>query len=1584
MNEAWYSDGLIIYNVAEIYDESSILQVPNTFLIQPNPGYTISADMFTVEAPTATSIYSSVSFSNQGNVGSPSNTVLGTITYNETYSLPNSNVTETINVIQSEVVDNLIFFNETLIFYITNPITPVGFTIALESNLPQVTITEVDGAANQTWKVSLSANADDIEDIFLNENIFSVTYTATANYVLQKVQGFNGGGFDPLPNFELAFSVENNYPNVNIPSSIINLGTNVKQIKRKYFLNNFTVPEGQSNMGVYILPSPTVYGLSCSIDHENATTSVAGSGVDELAIPLIQGTPGGTIIVPYVSLEGDMLDPGETSNDSQNIYVDASANPGATNRTGIVTIQSPESPYTPLLDAIVISQNPVEYTQLSFSSTSDDYTPPNSTVDSITVPSASQSASGLNSIGFYGFTNDSNVYNPAGDTFVGSSLITLLQSDGVTPFTDTWFVLDTVTVYSAQADLWKTFHAFYLQENTTSSDRIVKIKYEHTDDAATYDILTITQKAAYDVTVDTVDYALSIDGGNTVTALVGVQGQTFAPSGESWFEISDSAQTVKLYMNINDQDYAGLNVFAFDNVNSVTGGWSSITPSGDYGEFVITRDFFGPDVINQYDHPTWYETVSNDFLPTPLNDPQNASYDYYINIDINARSFDEPGFGGFYFQSWDRKIRFRHKHPENSSANSNTWNKIKIKQDSLTELNLFGLQGSELQVSIPYTAGASNFVYMDVFPDQQPVFRYIDSNNEVQADGVWPSWVSSVGSYQATNELESGNRKIQITSTAQANDIVADTFTFGAWPNATATPTINNVSDTITISRNAAPIDDAIYEVTIENVYAMTDINTEYQEISSTVGNSTAFDITSLGNFSNQLFRIGITVYGWTLAEYNDNLIPGMSASFGAATSTDGVNATTLSPINNYINTLSVVKNTDWPGDNNLPTHYVYFNIAQVFELQSCEYIIGFTHGDYIVPNGTNAVISLIASPYGAAQFNVAPSPLIMKDQITQFPQNRIQGFDMLFGDQPLVYYSSFPTLINYGNATYDTTKNLLFRTELISGSTYQVGATDGYNYLSVDIPSYNKFFKFTNNPQDASNYDYVFGQYLGLSADLSANNTSIRQIPDGPGTSVLKLSLLSNANGTPTPSSFTDLSTLATDFKNVYSRSKRYARVFEINRTTLANADSVIPTNYGDSYTIDYNIDSELSEIALQWRLYHAGINNYEAVNSNLLWTASSNSSALQSDSYWLSYGQYNITDEAGGAVQKYPIGVNYLTKNLRIYNESNNTSTRLLSTKTQYGGTDTFTTSNDYVLNGIDWVELASTGGNNTNINSAWSFADGFANNITNAWQYAPIFKVSANTTGQSRSVKLGLYYDYDYQVKNIRLDNFWTLFTSGTQESDYDIATTAGSYGAGSGYVQSGADDIISLQPWYNYDNETVYNTGDINLGSFGEIPGNTLWTSGTDTILLQYSGNQAWDGNSFVKVEADALKAGQCYSIQFSYIQENGSGRGVNVYALSSSETSLSNLEYDDIAATNGYIHKDLNTLVSQNYPYITTVEFTYHNQTDQDRTLAFSISNNLISDSSTKKVHITLKSIKIIRRKIEEVAPDQIINITQES
>jgi hypothetical protein len=119
MNLEWYSSGLVAYNVTEIFNSEGVLQVPSTFVINPNPGYSISAGMFTVADSTATSIYTSVSFQDLGTPGDPANTVLGNITYNQNYVVPASSTTEVIDVIMDELEDSVILTNQSVIMFVT-------------------------------------------------------------------------------------------------------------------------------------------------------------------------------------------------------------------------------------------------------------------------------------------------------------------------------------------------------------------------------------------------------------------------------------------------------------------------------------------------------------------------------------------------------------------------------------------------------------------------------------------------------------------------------------------------------------------------------------------------------------------------------------------------------------------------------------------------------------------------------------------------------------------------------------------------------------------------------------------------------------------------------------------------------------------------------------------------------------------------------------------------------------------------------------------------------------------------------------------------------------------------------------------------------------------------------------------------------------------------------------------------------------------------------------------------------------------------------------------------------------------------
>lgn len=1574
MNLEWYSSGLVAYNVTEIFNSEGALQVPSTFVINPNPGYSISASMFSVAASTSTSIYSSVTFTNLGTPGDPSNTVLGTITYNSGYVVPASSVTETIDVIMEEIEDVVVLTNQSVTMFVSVE-QKTGVTSTLHSSMSEVSIELLEDdedfgdSTYDIYKLTFSIESSgDIEDVYLDNDLFTVTYEADQGFVIPSAASsftLSSGEYDSL-----AFTTTTTFPDVELPSNIISLGTNTTKVLYNFRISEFESGYADPSLGTLNIPTNDAISLSCDFDYANATTIVQNSGQSNFEIPILQSTINGTTFIPIVVLGGEagMLSSSTTSDTINSVYVDVSSYAGATNISGTVSLTS-FAGQSPVLATFTIQQLPQALAEISFSSSEYNYQPPNSVANEITVPSSAQLTP--DAVGFYTFTNY-DVYNEAGDAFTGSSLISLLNDDN-TAYTDNWFALGSNTVWSATTtapEFYKTFHTFTLQENETTSDRIVKIKFEHGSDSSENNTIKITQKAAYDSSVDTVQYGLSVDGGATITDLTGSQGEAFAPSGESQYELTDEAQTLSLYFVNNDMDANGLNRFEFNTDGGVTGGWTGVTSNIGSGSFEYFDLPFGPDVDSLSYHPVWYEQESI----FPSNSSGTAPYNKKLNITIEGRSTEES------YPNQFRRVQIRHKHPENPQVNTVGWNKIKISQDKLTELNAFGPTGSELVTSIPFNANAFEFIHLDVFPDQQPVFRYINESNEVQNAGAFPSWVSSVGSYQATEAGELGNRKLKVQSTAQPNDIAQDEFKMGFWPSGATGLTYDNAADIITVKRNAAPADPANYVVELMYLSDQADGTGSFFSFYnySTDGVQTVFDLGFLGSFTNKNMKAQVRVANWTIAKYNDSSLVGLNAFLGLAQGIQGATVTQLDPISDYINITSVQKNDAWVIDSTLPTHIVDFTISQTFEDQVGSYNILFQHGDYFaIEGGSNLAISLSTPATAQGQITDIPEDLVIDNESVQLPQNRVLSFTSPNGENKIVFAK-----LAGGDG------NLSFQQYLpVDSGSGSFFPQETYRYWDR-----REFWKFDSDYSEDVNYNYTINQYFGFNADLSANGTSKIIQPDGPGTQRLNAALVTESFN---PSSVGNALATALDTKVVYHRSKRFAH-FGTIAIYNASEPSFTSTGFTPSvYRSHVSINTENQYLSFQYKLYHLDSNGafpaYKNINANTAWDQDGETTALTDDNYWNYYGSENAIAPIGVVPGLHPHfnAVSFVKRNFRVMSDDELSSSPIDS---------------------VAWLTLNETTGSAHPLNLV---EFGY-------WSSSPTFEVDNNIPGSGestspRSVKIGIFYDFEYSASKTALVQ---KVNSYNLNSDFSF-TSPGSSITLESTIPSGADYY-----YYSHGKQGVSgfgggidgsNVGTIALTSLGShylaqaggtepgVGSRRFYHDAANYKFTRYPGDVLDMQADFVtfkpSLEVKRIKPGEHVTVDFDVIFENDEFEHIQVHALKEGESPHENPNvHFDIVNTNGYIYRTPNHVAGegQSYPMVMCNRLYFENTTSDVRHLVFTgYSQNITANTSARLITsqnsispaptnaFELSKIEMFRNSIEELAPDHIVEITQE-
>ena len=176
-SSTWTTSGLAIYNTTGVDNNAT-----NTFVILPNPGFSLDAAEFTT-LPSTTS-YSSVAFTNVGSASTASNTVLATITWNAITLSEDLNL-DLSDLITISATPNSFFYDITLVVsaenqnesvIVSNEVISAGQDGTLVDTTSGATITLLtESATTQKYRVSGFAEQ------FVEKNLFSVNVVAQPN-----------------------------------------------------------------------------------------------------------------------------------------------------------------------------------------------------------------------------------------------------------------------------------------------------------------------------------------------------------------------------------------------------------------------------------------------------------------------------------------------------------------------------------------------------------------------------------------------------------------------------------------------------------------------------------------------------------------------------------------------------------------------------------------------------------------------------------------------------------------------------------------------------------------------------------------------------------------------------------------------------------------------------------------------------------------------------------------------------------------------------------------------------------------------------------------------------------------------------------------------------------------------------------------------------------------------------------------------------------------------------------------------------------------------------------------------------------
>jgi len=764
------TEGLTVHNITELGGEATGPQ--SVFYIDPLPGYNIFAGQFSIEQPSVSDPYSSVTFQDTVFPSAVNNRVEVKVNW------------DGVTPITQDYILNLNILYDGSAIPTSSVVTDISYTFTPNVSYNGVSISsqpldivetlnhQVNSSSSGSYDVSCSViqGSTSLVGQFLisidspSTTFFDQELTASAT----GGSNTNGGGFNP--SFSYEYEVASNafgdtesvvvkvfytsQQDVSSDNEAV-VTANVTQPVDYYF--RFVNAQGQSSTALQVDENATTVNLLYQTNIPSPSTNITPQVVNSQLLTV-----------------GLMTD--------QGISVDISALPqGVNDRQGAITIQDVHYSNSDFgdYDFKEIEQVASEF---AYVLVSEDIIAGgwNYTTSNCKVVSTPNTSLGDNQYAFnLGGQTDSY------DTpFVGSvkysvqvkTNVDVTQSEVESGFSITQTqvpINPPATVPVDWVDIegdggpdfsWTNLEngywvrSFYIRNNWSNSDRTATLTFTHPDDANATDSITITQDALYLDTVDTVslkaawtsetssgssaygDAESAINDGSYTTATVKIKLSDF----ENDFNMPNSANE-----DPNDSEYK------------------------QYGkprvEYVHSGELFNDDLFIEGSSNTPYDEffLVNEVVANSNYDANDPNNDHQYELSVSVQSNTTPD---------SRFVTFRVFHPQNIGVEQDAW--VRLRQGADTAMSIMYINGNNNQPGQFQGNPVENFGYSVTYnyeatdPNLTYPFYQLWYNGSTPTIGLWDG-----SSYTALNSGVSSSNGLSYTAIQESPNVLAQSTT---------------------------------------------------------------------------------------------------------------------------------------------------------------------------------------------------------------------------------------------------------------------------------------------------------------------------------------------------------------------------------------------------------------------------------------------------------------------------------------------------------------------------------------------------------------------------------------------------------------------------------------------------------------------------------------------------------------------------------------------------------------------------------------------------------------------------------------
>lgn len=762
------TEGLTVYNITELGGEATGAQ--SVFYIDPLPGYNVFAGQFSIEQPSASDPYSSVTFQDTVSPSAINNRVEVKVNW------------DGITPITQDYILNLNILYDGSAVPTSSVVTDISYTFTPNVSHSGVSISsqpldivdtlnhQVTSSSSSSYDVSCSViqGSTSLVGQFLisidspSTTFFDQELTASAS----GGSNTNGGGFNP--SFSYEYEIASNafgdiesvvvkvfytsQQDVNSDNDVV-VTANIAQPVDYYF--RFVNAQGQVSTALQVNENATTVELLYQTNIPNPSTNITPQVTNNQLLTL-----------------GLMTD--------QGIAVDISALPQGTNdRQGAITIQDIHYSSTDFgdYDFKEIEQIASEFARVLVSEDivtgGWNYTGDNCKV--VSTPNTSfgdnQYASNLG-----GQTNSYDL------PFIGSvkysvqvrTNIDVTQAEVENGFSIAQTQVPiTATIPVDWVDIegdggpdfsWTNLEngywvrSFYVRNNWSHSDRTATLTFTHPDDANATDSITITQDALYLDTVDTVSLKAAWTSETS--------------SGSSAYGDTESV--------INDGSYTTatikIKLFDFENDFNMPNSANEDPTDSEYKQYgkprveylhsgeLLDGDLFIEGSSNEPYGPFF---LINEAVANSNYDANDVNNDHQYEISVSVQPNTTPD---------SRFITFRVFHPQNTGVEASAF--VRLRQGADTAMNIMYINGNNNLPGQFQGNPVENFGYSVTYnyeatdPNLTYPFYQLWYNGSTPTIGLWDG-----SSYTALNPGVSSSNGLSYTAIEENPNVLAQSTT---------------------------------------------------------------------------------------------------------------------------------------------------------------------------------------------------------------------------------------------------------------------------------------------------------------------------------------------------------------------------------------------------------------------------------------------------------------------------------------------------------------------------------------------------------------------------------------------------------------------------------------------------------------------------------------------------------------------------------------------------------------------------------------------------------------------------------------